>query len=228
MKIYYKGKFAFSSENYDFDINSILINEEEQTCQLKKKQVWPILVENIQISSTSRTPLTTTMKNSAPKTPKPEMVPEISCGTIKRIDQLNNFLSLPSMPGQFPWTVAIYRFFGEEEESYFKCMGTIIDETTILTSATCLLEDGFLLKADDLQVYISPFSLSAKKQKLKIFNVLELKIHEYFAFQSEHNIAVMKVKRNIEFNDYVQPICLPERDKLAIGKLGKVCENFDF
>jgi hypothetical protein len=170
---------------------------------------------------TVRSPVTTTLRTTTPP-PSFGVFPQTSCGMIKKIDQFNNFLSLPSLPGQFPWTVSIYRYFNEEEESHYKCLGTIIDRSIVLTSATCLLEDGFLLKADDLQVHVSPFSLSAKKQKSKIYDVSELKMHEYFAFQVDHNIAVVKLKRSIEFNDYVQPICLPERDKLAIGKLGKV------
>lgn len=172
--------------------------------------------------STVRTPMTTTMRSSAPKTPKPETSQEISCGKVKKIEHFDNFLSLPSMPGEFPWMVAIYRYFGDEEEPFYKCAGTIIDGLTILTSANCLLEDGLLLSADDFQVHVSPFSLSAKIQKIKIYNVAALNVHEYFNFQLEHNIAMVKLSKNIKFNDYVQPICLPERSDLTIGKLGRV------
>ena len=202
----------------------MLINEEDQSCQSKKRQVWPINSELFEITSTMRTPLTTTLKSLAVKTPKPETL-GVSCGKIKKVQYFDNFLSLPSI-GAFPWMVVIYRFFGDEEEPYYKCAGTIINGLTILTSANCLLEDGLLLSADDFQVHVCPFSLSAKIQKIKLYYIAALSVHEYFNFQLEHNIAMMKLTKNIKFNDYVQPICLPERSDLSIGKLGKVIKVF--
>lgn len=218
MKNFYKGKFAFSSDNNEFEIKSVSVNNDEQVCISHNKQVWPLVVEKLQ-PTTIKPRGTTTLRSSQTTIPNIESE---TCGKIKKIETFGNFLSLPSMPGQFPWTVSIYRYFDEEDESYYKCAGTIIDRSTILTSANCLLEDGLLLKARDLQIYVSPFSLSAKKQKFKIYNIAELIVHSEFSFQLENNIAVLKIPKNIEFNDYVQPICLPARGYVTLGKLGKV------
>lgn len=148
-----------------------------------------------------------------------------SCGDVKKIENFGNHVSLPSRPGQFPWTVAIYRFFNEDEESYYKCGGTIVDENTIVTSVNCLLEDGLLLKSSDLQVYASPFSLSAKRLKSKTFNIAEFVTHESYDFHLNNNVALVKLSHSIEFNDYIQPICLPHEDFVVADKLiGKVCE----
>lgn len=220
-KAIYKGKFAFSSDNNDFDIKSVMINNEEQICVSKNKQVWPIIFEMFE-PTTVRIPATTTLKSAATTPRRTETVD--SCGIVKKIENIANFVALPSMPGQFPWTVAIYRYFNDgEEESYYKCSGTIIDRSTVLTSVNCLLEDGLLLKSSDLQIYVAHFSLSAKKQNFKMYEIAELITHEYFNFHLENNIAAVKLTKNIEFNDYVQPICLPENGSLAKGKLGKVC-----
>jgi Trypsin len=209
-----------------------MINDEEQICVLKNKQVWPLTVQIVEVlemptPTTVKIPVTTTFKSltttlTTNKIETTQVSQESSCGIVKKIESFGNFLSLPLKPGQFPWTVSIYRYFNDEEESYYKCAGTIIDRSTVLTSANCLLEDGLLLKSSDLQIYVSPFSLSAKKQKFKIYNVAEIVTHELFFFHLENNIAAVKLSRSIDFNDYVQPICLPEKGFVAKGKLGKV------
>ena len=37
-------------------------------------------------------------------------------------------------------------------------------------------------------------------------------IHESYNYNLENNIAAIKVERNIEFDDFTQPACLPERN----------------
>lgn len=143
-----------------------------------------------------------------------------SCGEIKKMDMYSSEM-LPAVPGQFPWAVAIYRNLDDGHDTY-KCAGTIIDKKKILTSVNCLLEDGLLLKPGDLRVYVSPFSLSTKIQNYKIFEIADILIHEEFNQQLENNIAVVKLNRDIEFGDYVQPICLPGQTYTAKGKIGKV------
>lgn len=146
-----------------------------------------------------------------------------SCGIVKATLNVDNFFSLPTRPGQFPWTVAIYRYLHDEQESIYKCGGTIIDKFTILTSVNCLLEDGLMLKHSDLQVYVSPYSLSARQKDLNIYNIAELNAHELYNYHLENNIAALKLAREIEFSDYVQPICLPDANLVVNRKIGKVC-----
>lgn len=150
---------------------------------------------------------------------------DYSCGLVKKIESFGNYVVLPSQPGKFPWTVSIYRYVNDEEESYYKCGGTIIDGFTVLTSVNCLLEDGQLLETVDLQVYVAPFSLSARRPKAKLFNVAEFFTHESFNFHLKNNIAAVRLTREIEFNDYVQPICLPSKDFDVQSRLGKVRED---
>lgn len=47
--------------------------------------------------------------------------------------------------------------------------------------------------------------------------------HEGFNFNLDNNLAAIKLKRVIEFDDFVQPICLPERNKdITDESIGKV------
>lgn len=56
--------------------------------------------------------------------------------------------------------------------------------------------------------------------------------HEQFNFKLDYNLAALKLKRKIEFDDFVQQICLPDIDtKVADGDVGKVSKqkkNFKF
>lgn len=143
------------------------------------------------------------------------------CGTVKKIGGFNNHFSLPSFPGQFPWTVAIYRYI-DPNQSHYKCAGTIVNTKTILTSANCLLENGFMLEASNLMVHVSPYALTDRAVKSNMFTIAELKPHDRFDFQLRNNIAVVKLYRDIQYNDFVQPICMPNVLFLANEKTGKV------
>lgn len=202
----YKGRFALSSNNSDFDIESIKINAEAQVCKKNEQQVWPLPEKK---SSTTPAPNENQTEN------------EIGCGQIKKSDSID-FLDLPSSPGEFPWYVAIYRNFDDEEETYYKCSGTIIGKRTIVTSFNCLLEDGLLLDRSELQVYVAPFSLSCKKQKSKSYKISKVNIHAGVNYQLDNNVAVLELNRDIMFNDFVQPICIPAEDYNPEGKIGKV------
>jgi Trypsin len=197
-----------SSNNSQFDIKAIQVNGVPQVCKKNEKQVWPE-----KKSLTDPTPI----DNSTASEP--------NCGQIKKSD-LIDFLDLPSSPGEFPWHVAIYRYFDDEEETYYKCAGTIIGKRTVVTSFNCLLEDGLLLERAELQVYVAPFSLSSKKQKSKSYKIGKIFPHEGVNYQLDNNLAVLELTRDIMFNDYVQPICLPEEDYNPQGKIGKVHNKF--
>lgn len=147
---------------------------------------------------------------------------EDSCGQIRKVESFGNFHALSSSPDEFPWTVSIYRYFNDDDESFYKCAGTIIDRKTILTSVNCLLDDGLLLKSDDLKVYAAPFSLSAKMQRSRLYDIAEIVTHFDYNFNLDNNIAALKLSREIAFNDYVQPICVPETEYSVKGKIGKV------
>lgn len=198
-----------------FAINNVLINGEIQVCTRNNQQVWPLGSQTNDKVEESTTMIDTNEESSSSD----------SCGTIKQVNNFGNSFPLPSIPGQFPWVVAIYRYFNDDDESYYKCSGTIIDKRTILTSVNCLLEDGLLLRPCDIQVHISPFNLQSKAQQSRIFEADEFITHESFNLYLDNNIAVLKLAQEIPFNNFVQPICLPTENYAPQGKIGKVCDS---
>ena len=226
----YKGKFAIRGKGSEFVIKSILVNGKKQTCYRETGiPGWPVglldnstVTENSEIeTSTQQFEQTTTQKSSAAEEPQPPS--SNSCGQIKKVDNFGNFLDPVSSPGQTPWVVAIYRYIEGKDETSYKCAGTIVDKRTILTSVNCLLDDGFLLSPSDLKVYVAPFQLSLKIQKLRLYDIANIMTHEGYNFHLENNIAALRLSRDIKFNDFVQPICLPEKSFSVKGKIGKVC-----
>lgn len=191
----------------NFEINSIFINGESQVCSKNNQQIWP---QQSQTTSEETTMIDTTTNiypSSSSADSTNEESPSLdSCG-IQPVNQFseNSFL-FPSIPGQFPWVVAIYRY-NDDEESYYKCSGTIIDKRTILTSANCLLEDGLLLQTSDFIVHVSHYNLQSKPQKSRSFEVDEVIPHESFNMHLDNNIALLKLT-NSEYTVYLEFSCL--------------------
>lgn len=79
-----------------------------------------------------------------------------------------------------------------------------------------------MLEPSNLLVHVSPYALTDRAVKSNMFTIAELKPHDRFDFQLRNNIAVVKLYRDIQYNDFVQPICMPNVLFLANEKTGKV------
>ena len=100
--------------------------------------------------------------------------------------------------------------------SYF-CGGTIIDEKTILTAAHCY--HGKDLDADGF--FISAGAINVRDGSAQIAGVESIKIHESYNEsippKYDNDIAILKLKTPLIFNDKVQPACLPEASFIPEG-----------
>lgn len=85
-----------------------------------------------------------------------------------------------------------------------------------------------MLEPNDLLVHLSPYALTDRAVKSNMFTVAELKPHDRFDFQLRNNIAVVKLYRAIVYNDFIQPICMPNVLFLANEKTGKVNSSIHF
>lgn len=214
----FKGKFAFLGNKDTFDILSIKINNEYQICYTsnKKKQTWPSL-EFLQATVDKSMTTTSPVQNKKPiKISKEER--KIICGYVKK-NPLPGVEETIATPGRFPWVVGINRIFDRSESdrmTYYKCGGTIIDEDHILTTASCMHEDGLLLDKSEIEIETSPFTLS-EKSNVKTYKVDKIMIHDSYNKLLEYNFAIIKLKKLIEFNDFASPICYPMNMYNIIG-----------
>ncbi|XP_065372231.1 transmembrane protease serine 9-like [Calliphora vicina] len=119
---------------------------------------------------------------------------------------------------QFPW-MALLKY--DDPVDPFKCGGTLISDQYILTAAHCVKGREHFLKA----VRLGEFQISTpvdctnvirKKQcapPVEDVEIEEVIIHENY--QSIYNdIALIRLRRKVEFKRHIKPICLPIYENL--------------
>ncbi|XP_068186334.1 transmembrane protease serine 3 [Antennarius striatus] len=104
-----------------------------------------------------------------------------------------------SKPGQFPWQVSLH--FGSEH----LCGGSIVTSRWILTAAHCVF--GFA----DPSMWVVHAGLT--DQPVNAAQALEVEqiVHHarYRPKGLDYDVALMKLATPLEFNGFVEPICLP-------------------
>lgn len=119
-----------------------------------------------------------------------------------------------ALDGFWPWNAALYYRYNSSLSS-FRCGATIINERTLLTTATCLMSGMKAIAAEKVFVAVretSLFSASGKRLPVK-----EIKIHDNFAdnidaknkLKFDFNIGVLILTKDIKFTPQVNSICLP-------------------
>nr|ACO14743.1 Collagenase precursor [Caligus clemensi] len=105
-------------------------------------------------------------------------------------------------PNQFPWVVAIQMKFLVGNGS---CTGSIINKKYILTAAHCV-EDS------------KKFTIFAGSHDYSLFTETNRQImkasrgipHPNFVNNGHDDIAIIELDEELEFNEFVRPICLPK------------------
>lgn len=153
---------------------------------------------------------TTTSEETTTTTTKPVPVTEIpgydQCGQsivshpIKRIVG-----GVPSELHAWPWIAAL-GFENDKDEIKFLCGGTLITQRHVLTAAHCVIRDS--LKIVRLGEHeIDNDNDGANPIDIKVVQRL---IHKGYHSAFYHNdIAILTLERDVEFTDFIRPICLP-------------------
>jgi len=105
--------------------------------------------------------------------------------------------------GAYPYQISLRRRGGHI------CGGTIIDEKTIITAAHCLGEDAseYAIVAGDHDVRRGG---DCAEQHVAVAKTI---LHpNYNTRTSANDIAILKLRKSLQFNKYVQPACLPKEE----------------
>jgi secreted trypsin-like serine protease len=120
--------------------------------------------------------------------------------------------------GQFPWQVG---FISQQYYTNIYCGGAIISNEWILTTAECAYKSG------NYSVLLYG-STSVKNMTVGGAAISEMFIsHDNFtAAILKHNIALVKLRDRLTFNEYVQPVTLPSKEyevgtKLTVSGWGQ-------
>ncbi|GFY55938.1 serine protease 42 [Trichonephila inaurata madagascariensis] len=127
----------------------------------------------------------------------------------------------------WPWMAAIY-FRDPRLSNTLQCGGSIIDKEFILTAAHCLVtKEQMERKPKDIIIKLGLTDIK-NQSSLQEFEVEKIHIHPLFPRITDildYDIALLKLKRPIQFNALVRPICLPPRELPEKSTLYKAGEN---
>ncbi|XP_062551185.1 transmembrane protease serine 9-like [Armigeres subalbatus] len=120
-------------------------------------------------------------------------------------------------PGQFPWHAALFRTKGLGSE--YICGGFIVTDRIVLTAAHCATAtNGYQIAPSSVSVRLGLFELLSMTKNTQEHRVERIyRHHDYNASSYRHDIALLLLRTILEFNDYVQPICLWEDGKYGPG-----------
>lgn len=98
----------------------------------------------------------------------------------------------------YPWVAFIplqTRTFNPDAK--VECVGALISERYVITSSSCL------------QFVVSKIQFWWNLQ------VVEVEVEKWIAFQAT-NIALLKLANDVEFSEFLRPICLPSDDMVSV------------
>ncbi|XP_029109764.1 transmembrane protease serine 6-like [Scleropages formosus] len=104
-------------------------------------------------------------------------------------------------PGSWPWVVSM------SDTGYFACQGSLINNQWVLTSAYCFVFGSS--NPGDWLFYLGRQNQSGNNPNEVSRTLSRIILHPDFRTNSYENIiALVQLSSPVNFNDYIQPVCL--------------------
>ncbi|XP_035778133.1 polyserase-2-like [Anopheles albimanus] len=127
----------------------------------------------------------------------------------------------PSWPGQFPWHGAVWHRTQQLLATAYACGGFIVGPRAIITAAHCVTApSGYQMAANELTVRVGLYELLAMARHSQEHPVQTVHRHAHFSSGSpHHDLALLALRKVLEFDAFVQPICLPQPTDDVVSEL---------
>lgn len=131
---------------------------------------------------------------------------QIMCGTSLRQARIVN--GKQTSAGSYPWTVGIQ--FGDK----LYCGGAIVSHIFVVTAAHCVKG----INTRHIKLVIGDHDRRKQEPFQEIRTIDKVFIRPDFVKRTFNNdIALVKLNREVVFNDYIRPVCLPGVDRSYNG-----------
>lgn len=137
----------------------------------------------------------------------PDFSPLVCCTRWRNAENCG-CLEHRSETEQFPWVVDI--IYRRKRTFSQGCAGSLINSRFVMTAAHCI---------SDLSFILTPYSIRVKRdfRTYKDYEILKSFVHpkySKYSFNKENDVALFKLVDKVKFDEYVQPICLPQKEDL--------------
>ncbi|KAG6463325.1 hypothetical protein O3G_MSEX013809 [Manduca sexta] len=148
-----------------------------------------------------------TAESTAERTESAAKVVDTTCGKRQVLHTGLIVNGQPTKPGDWPWHAALYVL--ELSSLKYICGGTLLSKSMVLTAAHCVTIRGVPRVASSLSVVLGKYNLIGGDIATQEREVQEIIVHESFEFRHlNEDIALVRLKSEAIFDEYVQPACL--------------------
>lgn len=118
-----------------------------------------------------------------------------------------------SVPGEWPWHAAIFLLKDEKSTPTYRCGGTLISSSFVLTAAHCTFISAIPLPPNLLSMKLGVTNLNIGGAEQKGYGVkLVVRHSKYNPWNHHYDVALLKTFNKVKFSDFIQPVCLPSKN----------------
>ncbi|XP_033121873.1 ovochymase-1-like isoform X2 [Anneissia japonica] len=118
-------------------------------------------------------------------------------------------------PGAWPWQVQITKLSGGHI-----CGGSLLNRRWVLSAAHCFAAEPY---ASSYKLHLGSYNKYSEDLTEQVHQVDSIIIHDQYniGYVYDFDIALVKLKKQVQLTDYVRPVCLPDGSDVYMP--GTVC-----